>query len=44
MSDPGRKSFHTKIKETITPGIFKSRNEKAKEKSTDAADNAARYD
>ncbi|ETN46640.1 uncharacterized protein HMPREF1541_00826 [Cyphellophora europaea CBS 101466] len=42
MSDPGRKNFSTKVKESITPGIFKSRSEKVKEHTTDNADTAAR--
>jgi hypothetical protein len=43
MSDPGRKNLHTKLKDKVTPGIFKSRARKAKEKTTDQADTVARY-
>jgi hypothetical protein len=42
-SDPGRKAFHTKIGERMTPAFLKSKRSKVAERASDAADTAARY-
>jgi Heat shock protein 9/12 len=41
MSDPGRKDFSTKAKETVTPDSSKSTLDKTKENVTDLTDKGA---
>jgi hypothetical protein len=43
LSDPGRKAFHTKIGERMTPAFLKSKRTKVAERASDTADTAARY-
>ncbi|KAF2121797.1 putative chaperone/heat shock protein Hsp12 [Lophiotrema nucula] len=42
MSDAGRKDFHTKVGESMTPDSTKSTQQKLKESVTDAGDTVAR--